>query len=281
VDDSQRLEIAIRAARAGGQVLLEHAGNPLYFRLKGRRDLFVGAAQVAQDAIRDLLRGECPEDAFLGEEGPDDEELPIGAERLWIVDPLDGTTNFFRGVPAYAISLAFRDATGIRVGVVFDPLHEELYAARMGGGALLNGRPIFVHIAGEGEDAYEGSLIGTDLPGETEARVQALRAATHVGNRMMGLLMLGSPSLGLCYVAAGRTHAYFHVRLQVWDVAAAAIILQEAGGTLTSASGGSWLYSAGDYLASNGRLHGGMLRLLRAALPELGQASSSDEARPG
>jgi myo-inositol-1(or 4)-monophosphatase len=279
MDDAARLEVAIAAAREGGRVALAHVGNPLYFKLKGRRDLLVGASVAVQDAIRNVLLGACPEDGFLGEEGPEDEVLPVDAERLWIVDPIDGSINYFRGLPNFAISIGYRDATGFRVGVVYDPSRDELFSARSGDGARLNGERIHVHVAGEGEDAYESSLIGTDLPGDTEARIKAMRAATHVANRMLGLVVLGSPALGLCYVAAGRTHAYFHLALQLWDVAGAAVILQESGAAFTNGGGSSWLYSDGSYLASNGRIHGGMLRLLRAALPDLG-ASRADDAHP-
>jgi myo-inositol-1(or 4)-monophosphatase len=279
MDDAARLEVAIAAAREGGRVALAHVGNPLYFKLKGRRDLLVGASVAVQDAVRNVLRGACPEDGFLGEEGPEDEVLPVDAERLWIVDPIDGSINYFRGLPNFAISIGYRDATGFRVGVVYDPSRDELFSARSGDGARLNGERIHVHVAGEGEDAYESSLIGTDLPGDTEARIKAMRAATHVANRMLGLVVLGSPALGLCYVAAGRTHAYFHLALQLWDVAGAAVILQESGAAFTNGGGSSWLYSDGSYLASNGRIHGGMLRLLRAALPDLG-ASRADDAHP-
>jgi myo-inositol-1(or 4)-monophosphatase len=268
VDDAARLELAVHAAREGGRVALAHLHDPLYFSIKGRRDLLVGAALAVQDTIRHVLLGACPNDGFLGEEGPDDEPLPVGAERLWIVDPIDGSINFFRGLPNFAVSIAFRDTHGVRVGVVYDPSRDELFSARFGDGARLNGERITVHVAGEGEDAYESSLIGTDLPGDTQGRLNGLRAATHVGNRMLGLIMLGSPALGLCYVAAGRLHAYFHLKLQLWDVAAAAVVLQEAGAIVTNGAGSSWLYSDGSYLATNGRLHGGMLRLLRAALPD-------------
>jgi myo-inositol-1(or 4)-monophosphatase len=267
VDDAERLELAILAAREGGRVALAHRDDPLYFTVKARRDLLVGAALKVQDAVRDVLLRACPDDGFLGEEGPDDEPLPVGAEQLWIVDPIDGSVNFFRGLPNFAVSIAFRDSRGVRVGVVYDPSRDELFSARFGDGARLNGERITVHVAGEGEDAYESSLIGTDLPGDTEGRLNGLRAATHVGNRMLGLIMLGSPALGLCYVAAGRLHAYFHLKLQLWDVAAAAVVLQEAGAIFTNGAGSSWLYSDGSYLATNGRLHGGMLRLLRAANP--------------
>jgi myo-inositol-1(or 4)-monophosphatase len=270
MDDAARLETAIRAAREGGRIALAHLGNPLYFKVKDRRDLMIGAAVVVQDAIREMLLGAYPDDGFLGEEGPDDEELPVNADRLWIVDPIDGSTNFFRGVPHFGISIGFRDEYGFRIGVVYDPSRDELFSARFADGARLNGERITVHVPGEGEDAYELSLIGTDLPGSTEGRLAGMRAATHVAGRMLDLVMMGSPALGLCYVAAGRTHAYFHLKLHLWDVAGAAVILQEAGAAFTNGTGSSWLYSDGTYLASNGRIHGGMLRLLRAALPELG-----------
>src|SRR5439155_24606478 len=248
MDDAARLDTAIRAAREGGRVARAHLGNPLYFKVKDRRDLLIGASIVVQDTIREILLGEYPDDGFMGEEGPDDEELPVNAERLWIVDPIDGSTNFLRGVPHYAISIGFRDAYGFRVGVVFDPSRDELFSARVADGARLTGERITVRISGEGEDAYELSLVGTDLVGDAEGRARGMRAAAHVATRMLGLLMLGSPALGLCYVAAGRTHVYFHLKLHLWDVAAASVILQEAGAILTNGSGGSWLYSDGSYL---------------------------------
>ena len=109
---------------------LAHLGNPLYFKLKDRRDLLLGAAVVVQDTIRQFLLAAFPDDAFLGEEGPDEEPLPVNAERLWIVDPIDGSINFFRGLPNFAISIGFRDANGFRVGVVYDPSRDELFSWR-------------------------------------------------------------------------------------------------------------------------------------------------------
>src|ERR1700738_50933 len=145
MDDAARLETAIRAAREGGRVALAHLGNPLYFKVKDRRDLLVGASVVVQDTIRDTLLGAYPEDGFLGEEGPDDEPLPVNADRLWIVDPIDGTLNFFRGLPNFAISIGYRDANGFRVGVVYDPSRDELFSARFADGARLNGERILGH----------------------------------------------------------------------------------------------------------------------------------------
>jgi myo-inositol-1(or 4)-monophosphatase len=266
-DDAAHLEVAVRAAREGGRVAREQLGDPIHIRLKGRRDFEVGAALRVQQVIRDTIAAAYPDDGFLGEEGPEDEELPVGAEHLWVVDPIDGSTNFLQNLPIFSISIAYRDALGFRVGVVYDPLRDELFSATAGGGAQLNGQPIYVQRPGEGEDIYEQMLIGTDLPGENTLRVDALRALTHVANRMLGVVVLGSPALALGYIAAGRLHGYLHLKLQLWDVAAGGLILSEAGGILTNFTGGSWLHSDGGYVASNGAIHGVLLRLLRAALP--------------
>jgi len=152
------------------------------------------------------------------------------------------------------------------IGVVYDPCNDELFHARFGGGAYLNDRPIFVDQVSEGEDAYERALVGTDLPGSLEDRKRALFVNRSLGNEVTQLWILGSPALGLCYVAAGRLNAYFCLDLELWDVAAASVILQEAGGTLTDITGGPWLFSEGGQIASNGVIHGGMLRGIKPAL---------------
>jgi myo-inositol-1(or 4)-monophosphatase len=265
VDDATRLEVAIRAAREGGRVALEYLGNPVYVKIKDRRDLALGSAERVQDAIIAVLRAEVPDEAILAEEGPDDEPLPVDAERLWIVDPICGSTNYYQRVPMYAVCVGFREGSSFRLGVVYDPSRDELFTARIGGGAQLNGEPINVHRPGEGEDVYDDTLIGTDISGKPDKRVHGLRVASHLATHLLGVQILGSPALGLCYVAAGRFHGYFHYDLRLWDVAAAAVIVQEAGGVFTNVTGGSWLFSDGGYLATNGALTGVLLRLIADA----------------
>ncbi len=265
-DDRGRLEVAIRAAREGGVLALQHVGDPLYFKMKGHRDVMVGAAQVVQDAIRNVLLAAHPDDAFMGEEGPDDEELPIAAERLWVVDPIDGSTNYLNSLPLFVISIAYREAGVFRVGVVYDPTRDELFSATFSGGAWLNGEPITIDRKGEGEDIYDASIVATDYPGEGIYRARTLLGAAQLADRFMTLLSLGSPALTICYIASGRLHGYFHLQLHVWDIAAAGLILREAGGVVTNLSGGSWLHSDGAYVASNVAVHGEMLRLLKVCL---------------
>ncbi len=267
------LRAAIRAARAGGEMALARREDPGYLRWKGPRDLQAGASLDIQRRIVEVIQAEFPDDGFLLEETTDerqDDGEKSGshdqAERLWIVDPICGSLNFNQRIPLFAVCVGCRAQGRDAVGVVYDPCNDELFHASFGGGAYLNDRPIYVHQLSEGEDAYKQALVGTDLPGRLEDRRRALFINRSLGNAVTQLWTLGSPALGLCYVAAGRLHAYFCLDLELWDVAAAAVILQEAGGTLTDITGGPWLFSEGGQLATNGVIHGGMLRAIQPAL---------------
>lgn len=274
VEASARLlETAIRAARAGGEMAMERRADPGYLRWKGRRDVQAGAVLEIQRRIVDAIQAEFPGDSFLLEETTDE---PIaegarigpqdGAERLWIIDPICGSMNFNQRIPLFAVSIGCRVEGRDEVGVVYDPCNDELFQAAFGHGARVNGEPIFVDQVSDGDDAYRQALVGTDLPGDMEERKRSLFIDRTLGTEVIALWTLGSPALGLCYVGAGRLHAYFSLKLRPWDVAAAAVILQEAGGTLTDIAGGPWGFSEGGYLASNGVVHGGMLRAIKPAL---------------
>lgn len=249
MDDAQALEIATRAAFRGGRIAQARLGEPGYLTWKGHRDVVSGASLEVQEAILAVLRHECPDDAILAEEGPEEEALPVSADRLWIVDPICGSLNFVQGIPFFAVSVALRVGGEIRVGVVYDPMRDEIFAARTGGGATLNGRAIGVRITSEGPDVWEQSWVGFDLPHSGERREQALRLLGLFSMEVMSQTMLGSPALGLCYVACGRLHAYWHLDAKPWDVAAGAVILGEAGGLINGSDGGSWLHSDGGYVA--------------------------------
>lgn len=270
-EESERLlQTAIRAARAGGEVALALRDDPGYLRWKGSRDPQVGASLDIQQRIVETIRAEFPDDPFLLEETADDQPAPSdsydNAQRLWIVDPICGTFNYNAGMPLFAVAVGCRTGGRDEVGAVYDPCNDELFHARFSGGAYLNGKPIVVDQVSEGEDAYRRALVGTDLPGEPEARKRALFVNRSLGSEVTQLWILGSPALGLCYVAAGRLNAYFCLELELWDVAAASVILTEAGGTLTDVAGGPWMWSEGGQVASNGILHGGMLRGIKPAL---------------
>jgi myo-inositol-1(or 4)-monophosphatase len=266
VEDAQALEIASRAARAGGAVALAHLGQPDYQRWKQQRDVVSGAALEVQTAILEVLRAETPDFGVLAEEGPEDEAIPLDAEDLWIVDPICGSLNYVQGVPVFAVSIALRSGGAIRLGVVYDPCRDELFAASLSSPTTLNGATISVQQISEGYDAFEKAWIGTDWPHDLERLDQALKITSIMARQVITLNAYGSPALGLCYVACGRLHAYWALDLKIWDMAAAAVILVRAGGTLTDDHGASWLYSAGGYIASNSIIHGWTLRCLQRVL---------------
>ena len=271
-DQADRLlRVAISAARAGGEMALARRDDPGYLRWKGSRNLQAGASLDIQRRIVEVIQAEFPNDSFLLEESTEEQRpAPDGlgeqVERLWIIDPICGSFNFNQGIPLFAVCVGCRAGGRDEIGVVYDPSHDELFHARYGGGAYVNDRPIVVDQVSEGEDAYKRAIVGTDLPGGVEERKKALFVNRSMGTEVTQLVMLGSPALGICYVAAGRLNAYFCLDLELWDVAAASVILLEAGGTLTDITGGPWLFSEGGQVASNGVLHGGMLRGIKPAL---------------
>jgi len=263
------LDTAILAARAGGQVALERLGKPGAERRKGPRDVVSDGVLQVQERIVAVIREQFPDDRFLLEEAaapPDDLVAPT-----WIVDPIDGSLNFLHGIPLFAVSIAYRAGHRYQVGVVYDPCRDELFHAISGRGAFLNGRPIQVDQFSDGREAWEQALVGTDWRGDDEAIRKALRLARFVAGETFQIIVLGVPSLGVCYVAAGRLHAYYGLdHLKLWDVAAATVILGEAGGIITDVEGAAWEHAEGGYLVSNNIIHGWLNRL---ALTILGMST--------
>lgn len=245
---------------------MAHLGQPDYQRWKGEHELVTGGILEVQNAILDILHRDTPDFGILAEEGPEDEPLPLDADHLWIVDPICGSLNYAQGIPYFAVCVALRSQGAIRVGVVYDPTRDELFAGSMSTHATLNGETITVQQISEGYDAFEKAWVGMDLPRATDRRAQALEIATVMAHQVIALNMLGSPALALCHVAAGRLHAYWALDLKIWDLAAGAVILTRAGGTLTDELGASWLFSKGGYIASNSIIHGWTLRCLQRVL---------------
>jgi myo-inositol-1(or 4)-monophosphatase len=263
MDDSQALEIATRAAFRGGRAALTRLGTPGYLKWKGQRDVVVEASLEVQEQIVSVLQKECPGDAILAEEGPEDEPLNVEAGRLWIVDPICGSLNFAQSIPFFAVSVALRVNGLLRVGVVYDPVRDEMFSARLGEPALLNGRPITVLTVSMGPEFWEQAWVACDLPHSGPRRKEALQAFPMVSGEVLHHIVLGSPALGLCYVAAGRLHAYWTLDAQPWDVAAAGVILSQAGGLITDADGGSWLHGDGSYVAANAVSHKWALQTIK------------------
>ena len=262
MDEDQLLETATRAVREGGRLALERLGNPGRVNWKGSRDVVTPGTLQAQERILEIIRQEFPDHAILSEElaeAPDP-----NAELLWIVDPIDGSLNYVRGIPFFAVAVGFRQKGAYQVGVVYDPCRDELFHAVYRRGAYLNGRRIYTQRIAEGADAYHEATVATDWPAQVNKRATHAQIMRQMAGDVVSVQILGSPALALCYIAAGRLDAYFHLQLHLWDVAAAAVILQEGGGVLTDAQGSTWFYSDGGYLATNGVIHGQMLSPIRA-----------------
>ena len=219
------LELALQAAREAGERLLRRYGGPA--RGVGHKtsatDMVSDADRDAEQAIAALLARERPEDGLLSEEGAESE---VASGRRWVVDPLDGTTNFLYGYPAWAVSVALEDAEGTLVGVVHDPVRDETFSAERGGGARLGDEPIGV----TGLETLDTALVATGFGYDAERRAWQAEMLTRVLPRVRDIRRGGAAALDLCWVACGRLDAYYEFGLQPWDWAAGALIVREAGG---------------------------------------------------
>lgn len=262
------LQVAERAARAGGAIAREKIDEPdQYFTWKRSRDPFVAQSLLVQNAVTSVIRAAFLDQPILAEEGPDDEEMPVGADPLWIVDPICGSLNYMQRDPNYTVSVGFLADGAWQVGAVYEPERDAMYAAIEGRGAWLNGRRIVVDQFADGVEAFQRAAVGIDWPGDANARKEMLTVVGTIVPVVQSVRVIGSPALGLCYVAAGRLHGYSALDLRPWDVAPAAVVLLNAGGTLTNFAGSSWYHSPdGGYVASNSIIHGRLLQSAGAVL---------------
>ena len=250
------LETDIEAAHQVGQVLLEQFGTPQEIKSKGLRDIVTRADLAAQARAVEVIRSQYPDHDILSEESG---QVPGGAsDYCWIVDPLDGTTNYSRGNPCFSVSIALSHRQEVILGVVYDPLGGQLFRAQRGDNAYLNDRRIHVSAIERLIDA----IVGLDWAHKQEMRSRITRWAAEVAPKVGTLRSIGSAALGLCSVAAGWSDAYFNLSLKPWDVAAASVIIQEAGGTVSDLAGLPWHLQSAGCLASNGLIHRAILNLL-------------------
>ena len=247
---------AAQIARDAGQILRDRFGQPHDVRFKGTIDLVTEADRAAEDLIADRLRTLCPEHDLLCEEGS--VGATLGASYRWVVDPLDGTTNFAHGLPTFAVSIALEDAGDPVVGVVYDPMRDELFVARKDAGATLNGEPIRVSLV----DQLITSILVTGFSYDFVRRAHQAEIWRDFLTRVQAIRQTGSAALNLCYIAAGRLDGYWEQGISPWDVAAGAVIVTEAGGTVTDMRGGKFRSADREILASNGGLHRELLAVI-------------------
>lgn len=251
------LEAAVTAARRAGSLLLAYAASGFHVEHKNPINLVTDADHAAEQAVIDYIRGEFPTHRFLAEERGRIEET--ASPYCWIIDPLDGTTNFAHGYPVYAVSIGLEVDGECLAGVIFDPSRDELFTATRGGGAWLNGRSIHV----SGTATLDHSLLVTGFAYDIrETTRNNLDHFSRFALKAQGLRRTGSAALDLAYVAMGRFDGFWEVRLSPWDMAAGSVILREAGGRLTNFAGEELSIYGRELVASNGRIHPAMLQVL-------------------
>jgi myo-inositol-1(or 4)-monophosphatase len=251
---TKELEAAISAAREAGRVLREGFGWQHSVRYKGEVDLVTEVDEQAERVIREILLEAFPAYGVLAEEGG---ALAGEVDARWIVDPLDGTTNYAHGLPIFAVSIALERAGEVVLGVVHDPMREETFIAERGGGATLNDEPVRVSDTDEPIQA----LIATGFPYDRAEMPETLELFGRFAALTRSMRRLGSTALDLCYVAAGRLDGYYERGIWAWDIAAGSLILEEAGGKVTDYRGGELDLEGREIVASNGALHPAMTKL--------------------
>jgi len=253
------MRTATRAAREAGEVLRSFHGNLKDIRKKGAIDLVTEADIASEKVVVEIIRSEFPDHAILAEESG---KSGGDARFQWIIDPLDGTTNFSHGLDLFAVSIAFHEEGVPRTGVVYNPATEEFFEAAVGKGARLNGRPLRV----SGQNELRESLLVTGFPYNLkEILPQLMGRFTKCLSASQGVRRLGSAAIDLCFVAGGRFEGFWEQNLNPWDTAAGLLILQEAGGKVTDFSGRPFQVDMKEILATNGRIHDAMLALVAEA----------------
>lgn len=250
------LDVALEAARRAGVALREGLAGALAIEYKGAQgnDPVTEVDRRSEAIIAETIRATFPGHRLLSEEGTTGGDDP---DWRWIVDPLDGTINYAHGLPFSCISIAVEQRGETVVGVVYNPLSEEMFCARLGEGATLNGRPIKVSSTVELRRALLSAEHGT-----WQANGRRFNRAATLGHVAQGLRDLGSAALELCFVACGRLDGMAGATLNAWDVAAGALIVREAGGQITDANGDPVAVDGRHFVVSNGRLHGAILARL-------------------
>ena len=254
------LNFAIQTARDAGRVLAEKFGRAIQITNKGDIDLVTEADLAAERLIVERIRSHHPRHSILSEEAGD--VIAIEGEQSeykWIVDPLDGTTNYAHGYPAFCVSVALEHLGRVCLGVVYDPLRDELFAAERGEGATLNGR----RVRASDSDDLNRALLCTGFPYDVRERGDFAR---HFRNFIMSAQSVrrdGTAALDLAYVAAGRFDGFYEEGLRPWDVAAGVLLVEEAGGRITHYDGKPFHIYTPPIAASNGLVHDAMLEVLQ------------------
>jgi len=256
-NDDRYMQVAIAAAKEAGRIQKMHFGHSHAVEYKGEIDLVTVVDKLCDEAISRLIRSAFPDHDLLTEESPFEGR---NSRWKWIVDPIDGTTNYFRGYPCFCVSIGLEEEGEMRLGVVYDPMLDELFHGERGKGTYLNGQRITVsRIAG-----LDQAFLSTGFP--YDVRKNADIYLSYFGQfirRCFGIRRPGSAALDLCYVAAGRFDGFWELKLHPWDVAAGSLLVTEAGGKVTDFKGEPFSIYSDEILASNGLIHEQMIQVMK------------------
>ena len=256
------LNTAVKAARRAGDTAAGylHRADRLEIRTKARNEFVTQVDHAAEEMIIETIRERYPDHAFLAEESGQRGE----ADFLWIIDPLDGTTNFVHGFPVFSVSIALQINGQLEVGVVYDPTRQELFTAMRGRSAQLDGRRIRV----SQRQGLDAALIGTGFPYRANEKWMTtyLAMLETVLKNTAGVRRPGSAALDLAYVAAGRLDGFWEFGLNVWDTAAGALLIREAGGLVSELQDQGDFLATGNVLAGTPKVHDALKQLLRGTL---------------
>jgi myo-inositol-1(or 4)-monophosphatase len=252
------VNIAVRAARRAGELMIRQLNRleSLEITEKNRNEYVTEVDRIAEDAIIEVIYDHYPDHSILAEESGQ----RGSNEFQWIIDPLDGTTNFIHGFPVFAVSIAVTHNGQLEHGVVYDPLRQEIFTASRGQGAQVDGRKIRV----SKRPSMQHSLIATGFPyrGNKEHLDDYLKMLKSVISVSAGIRRPGSAALDLCYVAAGRVDGFWELGLNIWDIAAGALMIKEAGGRISDFHGTDGYLQSGDVVAGSPKIYAGLSKIL-------------------
>ncbi len=257
------LNIAVRAARRGGDTIFRYLNrlHDIQVSTKSQNEYVTEVDRLAEQEIIRVIRDAHPDHGVLAEESG----ASGSDEHLWIIDPLDGTTNFIHGFPVFAVSLAYQHRGRLEQAVIYDPTRQELFTATRGAGAHLDGRRIRV----SRQISLEGALIGTGFPYRANMQWadEYLAMLKHLSRKVAGVRRPGAAALDLAYVAAGRFDGFWELGLKKWDIAAGALLIIEAGGRIGTLTGGDDYLETGHVAAGTPKVYAQLLKEIQPYMP--------------
>lgn len=262
------LDVAVDIAREAGKMIKSKLDTDFVTEEKSSSfDVVTEIDKASEKLIRDRLREAFPDHKFLGEEESFQHETSL-ADRLaaaaeddfvWIVDPIDGTSNFVQRIPGFTVSIALACKGELTVGVIYDPCRDDMYYAEKSKGAFLNGKPIRVAET----DGLSRSVVSTGFPSDPQMREAVFDSLREIGSQSRTVRALGSAACHLAYVAAGKLHAFWEYGLNAWDIAAGVLLIQEAGGTVSDAQGNPYSLATKHIVGSNKGIHESLIAVLK------------------